>query len=172
MLQPLSYASGSNSLASSQHLWDFIFKWHSQLLLNVCLLNFGDGMSSSQKSKFAIGSKASAHVNQHGFANGQRASISGFPGLIFSLVYYDSPWDDEVIICLGFSSESIGKRFLKEKIIQIFEILARKLGRHLGKKQHHLFSSKMYFCSISILFFSKDNISVPLIHELFWSKSD
>lgn len=172
MLQPLSCASGSNSLASSQHLWDLIFKWHNQLLENVYLLNAGDGTSSLQRRKLTIGSKASTHVSR-GFAIVQRALVSAFSRLTFPndavscSLRFTLRWS-HYVPCSFFHTALVS--ILRKLLYKSLKFLAGKIGRHLEKKQHHLSPSKVYFCFMSILF-PKAYIQVLLSHEPFLSKS-
>lgn len=78
-----------------------------------------------------------------------------FSVMVRHLVHYNSLWDDEVVMCLAFPSQSIGKHFLKKFSYKSLRFLARKLGRHLEKKQHRLSPSKMCFVSCLFFFFKR-----------------
>lgn len=83
-------------------------------------------------------------------------------------VWFTLRWWNHYVPCFLFHRESVSI-FLRKILYKSLTCLARKFGRHLEKNQHHLSPSKMYFCFMSILFL-KDNVQVPLSHEIFFSK--
>lgn len=86
-------------------------------------------------------------------------------------LWFTLRWWSHYAPCFFF--QSIGKHFLRKILYKSLKCLARKLGKHLEKKQHRYFHPKCIFvsCLYIYIFFTKDNTRVPLSHVLFLSKS-
>lgn len=115
-------------------------------------------MSLSQRSKLTIGSKASAHVSSHGFANGQSPGFWFFWLRVFltndavsGSLWFNLRWWSHYVLYFFFHRELVSI-FSRKVLYTSLKFLARKLGRHLEKKQHCLSSSKIYFCFMSTSF--------------------
>ena len=110
-------------------------------------------MPSLQRSKFTIRSKASDHGFASGFEPWFWLSLDSYflnnDAVPWSL-WFTLRWWSHYVPCFFFCKalvSTFGKILYKS-----LKCLARKIGRHLEKKQHHVWPSKMYFYFMSILF--------------------
>ena len=122
-------------------------------------------MPSLQRSKFTIRSKASDHGFASGFEPWFLLSLDSYflnndavPWSLWLTLRWWSHYVPSFFFCRALVS-TLGKILYKS-----LKSLARKIGRHLEKKQHHISPSKVYFYFMSILFPKAYN-TISFSHE-------